>query len=105
MKIMMVALSVAGLLTAAEAPQSFIGVITDTMCGAKHDMMKGTPEDECVKMCVKGSSEYALYDGKDVWKLSDQKKASQFPAKKVVVTGTVNADEKAIKVVSIEPVK
>jgi hypothetical protein len=56
-------------------------------------------------MCVKGSSEYALYDGKDVWKLSDQKKASQFPAKKVVVAGTVNADEKAIKVVSIEPVK
>jgi hypothetical protein len=105
MKIMVVALSLARLLLAAEAPQSFTGVITDTMCGAKHDMMKGTPDDECVKMCVKGSSQYALYDGKDVWKLSDQKKASQFPAEKVLVTGTVSPDEKAIKVVSIERVK
>lgn len=65
-------------------------------------MMKGSPDDQCVKMCVKGSSDYTLYDGKEVWKLSDQKKAAKFPAKKVTVTGRANASAKTIKVVSIE---
>ncbi|MGI8958628.1 MAG: hypothetical protein ACR2IV_02485 [Bryobacteraceae bacterium] len=105
MRTLVIAFSFAGMLMAADPPQSFTGVITDTMCGAKHDMMKGSPDDECVKVCVKGSSDYALYDGKDVWKLNDQTKASQFPAKKVIVTGTPNSSTKTIKVVSIEPVK
>lgn len=101
MKKIAIAFGFAALLS-AEAPQSFTGVITDTMCGAKHEMMKGSPDDQCVKMCAKGSSEYALYDGKEIWKLSDQKKAGHFPAKKVIVTGTVNASTKTIKVVSME---
>ncbi len=79
MKTMAIVLGLAVVLT-ADAPQSFTGVITDTMCGARHGMMKGTPDGQCVKMCAKGSSEYALYDGKQIWKLSDQKKAAQFPA-------------------------
>jgi hypothetical protein len=73
MRTMAIALCLAVLLS-ADAPQSFTGVITDTMCGARHGMMKGTPDDRCVKMCAKGWSEYALYDGKQIWKLSDQKK-------------------------------
>ena len=101
MKYAVIALSFATLL-AADAPQSFTGVITDTMCGAKHEMMKGAPDDQCVNMCAKGSSDYALYDGKDIWKLSDQKKAARFPARKVIVRGTANASTKTINVVSIE---
>jgi hypothetical protein len=102
MKIIAITLSLAGLLMAADAPRSFTGVVTDSMCGAKHDMMKGTPDDQCVKMCVKGSGDYALYDGKEIRKLSDQKKAAQFPAKKVTVTGIADASTKAIKVASIQ---
>src|ERR1700719_3822825 len=44
----------------ADSPSTFTGVITDTMCGAKHSMVKDQPDDQCIKMCTKGSSDYAL---------------------------------------------
>lgn len=86
----------------AAAPETFTGTITDTMCGAKHGMMKDQPDDQCIRVCVKGSSEYALYDGSNVWKLSDQKTPAKFAAAKVVVTGTADPKTKTIKVTSIE---
>jgi hypothetical protein len=86
----------------ADSSQTFTGVITDTMCGAKHNMMKGQPDDQCVRMCVKGAREYALYDGKIVWKLSDQKTPAKFAGGKVTVTGTANEKTMTIKIGSIE---
>lgn len=91
-----------GLLTAAGTVQTFTGVITDTMCGPKHTMMKGQPDDECIRACVKGSAEFALYDGQNVWKLSDQKAAAKFAAKKVKVTGMADRKTLTIKVASFE---
>lgn len=82
--------------------ETFTGVVTDTMCGAKHTMMKDQPDDKCVKMCVKGSSNYALYDGQNIFKLSDQSKPAKFAAQKVKVTGTLDPKTKTIKVSSIE---
>lgn len=92
-------LALAGLASGAE---TFTGVITDTMCGAKHTMMKNQPDDQCVKMCIKGSSEYALFDGKNVMKLSDQKTPGRFAALRVKVTGTYDEKSKRIKVASME---
>ncbi len=86
------------------AAETFTGVITDTMCGAKpHTMMKGHTEPECVKMCIKGPYVYALFDGATVMKLSDQKTPAQYAARKVRVTGTYDEKSKTIKVASIEP--
>jgi hypothetical protein len=97
-------LSLAVFLMSAAAAETFTGVITDTMCGAKpHTMMKGHTDPECVKMCVKGPYAYALVDGTSVIKLSDQKVAAQYAAQKVNVTGTYDEKTKTIKVVSIEP--
>jgi len=91
-------------LAAANQPQTFTGVITDTMCGKKHDMMPGQPDDKCIAMCVKGSSsQYALYDGKEVLKLSDQKSPAKFGAQRVKVTGILDEKTQTIKVSSIEP--
>jgi hypothetical protein len=84
--------------------ETFTGVITDTMCGAKHTMMKDQPDDKCIRMCVKGSSEYALFDGQNIFKLSDQTKPAKFPAQKVKVTGTLDPKTKTIKISSIEPI-
>ena len=83
--------------------ETFTGVITDTMCGANHNMMKGHPADQCVKMCSKGQYSYALYDGSNVFKLSDQKTPAKFAAQKVKVTGTLDQKNNTIKVSSIEP--
>lgn len=87
---------------AAAATQTVTGVITDSMCGATHAMMKGHADADCVRMCVKGSGEYALYDGKSTWKLSDQKTPASFAAKRVKVTGTVEKNSMKIKVAKIE---
>src|SRR5260370_42304559 len=103
MKTIYMFLTMAVALSAAGTTQTFTGVITDTMCGAKHGMTKGQPDDECIKMCTKGSSEYALFDGKTVLKLSDQKLAAKYPAKLVTVTGTLDEKSRTIKVASLQP--
>src|SRR5277367_709677 len=90
--------------TAIVHAETFTGVITDTMCGAKHTMMKNQPDDRCVKACTKGSSEYALFDGNAVLKLDNQKTSAKFPAQRVRVIGTLEEKSKTIKVTSIEPV-
>ena len=78
------------------------GVVTDTMCGAKHTMMKDQPDDKCVKMCVKGSSNYALYDGQNIFKLSDQSKPAKFAGSKLKSDRHAGPEAKTIKVSSIE---
>ncbi len=86
----------------AAADRTFTGVITDTMCGKSHEMMGNQPADKCVAMCVKGSSQYALYDGKTVYALSDQKSAARFAGKPVKITGSLNDKSRTIKVTTIE---
>lgn len=102
MQRLLLILTLNALLTAATTPRTITGVITDTMCGAKHNMTKGQPDDECARLCVKGAREFALYDGKTLWKLSDQKTPARFAAKQVKVTGTVDPKTNTIKVTSIE---
>ena len=46
-------LFIAGALAAGAATQTLTGVITDTMCGKDHTMMKVTPDSKCVLACVK----------------------------------------------------
>lgn len=90
------------ILLALALAETFTGTITDTMCGAKHTMMKDQPDDKCVRMCVKGSSEFALNDGANIFKLSDQSKPAKFAAQRVKVTGTLDPKTKTIKVTAIE---
>ena len=104
MKTICLAFAFVTVLTGLGASETFTGVITDTMCGPKHGMMKNQPDDRCVRMCVKGSSEYALFDGNNVLKLSDQRKPAKFAAQHVKITGTYDAKKKTIKVTSIESV-
>lgn len=102
MKRFILVLFTLGAAFAANEPKSVTGIITDTMCGAKHAMVKGQPDDECIRHCVQGSREYALYDGTHSWRLSDQKTPARFAAKHVKVTGIVNEKLFSIKVSSIE---
>ena len=95
------ALLIAGAIAAGAASQTFTGVITDSMCGKDHAMMKVTPDSKCVLECVKSGSKYALYDGKNVYVLSDQKTPEKFAGKKVIVTGSLDAKTNTIQVDSI----
>jgi len=92
------------LLAAGQTRQTLAGIITDSECGtADHSQMRMGPTDaECVEACIgEHGASYVLYDGKNVYALSDQKTAAKFAAKKVRVTGTLDAKLKTIHVDSI----
>lgn len=100
MKRLILTISLAGALMGA-TPETYTGVITDTVCGSQHNM-KGHSDADCAKMCAKASGQYALFDGQNVFKLSDQKTPAKVAAQKVKVTGTLDPKTNTIKVVSIE---
>jgi len=94
----------AGLGPAQGNKRTFAGTITDGMCAAAdHSQMRMGPNDaECTIGCVDAHGAlFVLYDGKDVYTLSDQKAPEKFAGKKVSVTGTLNASARTIQVDSI----
>jgi hypothetical protein len=97
------ALASATLMCAAD----FTGVITDDMCDkADHKSMSSGPDAKCVTDCIKGmGGKYVLYDGKSSYILSDQKTPEKFAAKRVTVSGTLDAKTKTIKVDKITAAK
>ena len=92
---------------AAPASQTFTGIITDDLCGnADHKAMNVGVDEKCVNECVKGmNAKYVLFDGNETYMLSDQKRPAVFAAKKVTVTGILDAKTKIIKVQKIVAAK
>src|SRR5262245_22477381 len=92
---------------AADTPKTYIGTVTDSMCVMNHKMMSITPDSKCARECVNKSKEvkYVLHDGKNTYKLSDQKTPEQFSAQKVKITGTLFPKTGVIKVDKIEAMK
>lgn len=90
----------------AQEHQSYVGVITDTMCGANHAAMNIKPDAKCVRECVKDGKtfQYALLVGKEVYKLSDQETPAKYAAEKVRVTGVLYTKTRILKVERIESV-
>ena len=80
--------------------KTFVGNISDSMCGLKHMMPGG--DKACTLECVKGGSKYVLADpasGK-VYELSDQTKPAEFAGQKVDVTGALKG-----KVITVDSIK
>ena len=89
---------------AAGPAQTFTGVITDSMCGKSHKAMGVTPDSQCVRDCVRADPsryKYSLYDGKNVYILSDQQTPARFAAQKVTVKGVLDQNTNTIRVDSI----
>jgi len=108
-RVLLIGLAAASLSAAQAAKtQTFVGTITDSMCEkADHSRMQMGPTDaDCVKACVAAhGATYVLWDGKNVYELSDQKTPEQFAAKKVTVTGTLDPKTKKITVRSMTAAK
>jgi hypothetical protein len=103
-KPLLAALLVVVAVSAGQRPQTFIGVITDSECAIRgHASMRMGPTDaECTRLCVTAhDASYVLYDGKDVYVLSDQETPERFAAQKVRVVGTLDAKTKTIQVESM----
>ena len=104
MKPMIFSLFIIATLAAAQGKQMFTGAITDSMCAeADHSRMRMGPTDaECTIACVSArGAMYVLYDGKEVYTLSDQQTPEKFAGKKVTVTGALDARTRTIQVDSI----
>jgi hypothetical protein len=66
----------------------------------------GPTDAECTIACIGAhGAAYVLYDGREVYTLSDQRTPEQFAAKRVRVTGTLDARTKTIQVESIRAAK
>lgn len=98
-------LAVASLSPVQQRPQTFTGVVTDEMCaGVGHASMRMDPSDaECARLCVVSHGAlWVLESGKDIYILSDQTAPERLAAKRVRVTGTLDARTKTLTVRSIE---
>jgi hypothetical protein len=82
------------------------GHVTDDMCGAEH-MMEGMNSKECADECVKMGAAYALFvpADKKMYLADDAEKLEPFAGEEVVVTGSVSADGKTVKVSTIAKAK
>ena len=108
MKPLIFSLLVVAALAAAQGKQKFTGAITDSMCAtADHSRMRmGSTDAECTIACISAhGATYVLYDGKEVYTLSDQQTPEKFAGKKVTVTGTLDARTRTIQVDSITTAK
>ncbi len=86
------------------ADQTFTGTVSDTMCGAKHTMMPGKPDSECVRACVKAGSDYALVVGNKVYTLKgDKAQIDKFAGQPATVSGTLTGN--TIQATSISAAK
>ena len=104
MKHLIVFLLAVAALSAPQGKQTFTGTITDDECPrADHTRMRMGPTDAaCVRACIRDhSSSYVLYDGKDIYALSDQQAPEKFAGQKVTVVGALDAKTKTIQVDSI----
>jgi len=93
--------------SAADSVRQYTGVITDTMCAAKH-AMGITPDSKCVRDCVKADSKkwkYALLVGNDVYVLSDQQTPEKYAGQRVKVTGSLFEKTKILRADKIEAVR
>jgi hypothetical protein len=91
-------------LSGTRAAETFTGVITDSMCatGDHAGMQMGPTDADCTAACIDAhGASYVLFDGRNVYELSDQRTPVTFAAQRVQVTGTLDARTRRIAVESI----
>ena len=91
-------------LTTMQGAGTFAGTITDDTCGSAGpaSMQMGPNDAECAVACIGAhGGRYVLYDGKNVYGLTDQRAPEALAGRKVKVVGTLDEKTKTIVVESI----
>ena len=94
-------LGAATMLGQTSGPQKTLtGVVSDSMCGVNH-MAKNIAPADCLRMCVKKGTKYALAVGKDVYTLEgDEAELDKYAAQKVLLKGTVKGQMMTVESVT-----
>ena len=80
---------------------SYVGVVSDSMCGLKHSHASAAAA-HCVASCVKNhGSKYVLVMHGKVYKVSPQSDFAKYPGQMVRVMGTMHGS--SIHVTSVHP--
>jgi len=87
---------------AAGKRQTLTGVVSDSMCGAKHQMPDAAA---CTRACISHGAKYALVVGEKVYTLETSDKTAldklnDFAGAKAKVTGEVDGTTIAVKSVA-----
>ncbi len=90
-------------ISALAADKTMTGKVSDSMCGAKHQM--ASDDASCTRACVKQGSKYALVVGDKVYTLETSDKAAldklnDLAGAAAKVTGDVKGDTIAVKSVA-----
>jgi len=102
--LLVAALLVVAALSAAAAPKTFTGIISDDICvrGDHSHMRMGPTDAECAIACVSAhDAAYVLYDGKNYYKLIGRQALEKFAGHKVKVTGELDENTQTIRMDSI----
>jgi hypothetical protein len=102
--LLVAALLVVAALSAAAAPKTFTGIISDDICvrGDHSHMRMGPTDAECAIACVSAhDAAYVLYDGKNYYKLIGRQALEKFAGHKVKVTGELDEKTQTIRMDSI----
>ena len=72
---------------------SFIGVVTDSLCGPKHQTASNYTAAECTQLCIKKGGKYVLVNGDKVYTLAgDAAYLSQMAGLRLRVWGKLNGN-------------
>src|ERR1700693_2579770 len=83
--------------------KTLTGVVSDSMCGVNH-MAKNMDPADCLRMCVKKGTKYALVVGKDVYTLEGHEAdLDKYAAQKVSLKCTMKGQ--TLTVQSVAPAK
>jgi len=88
---------------AADKQQTLTGTVSDSMCGAKHQMPGSAAA--CTRACIGHGAKYALVVGSKVYTLEggDQAALDKLAGEKATVKGTVSGD--TVNVMSVSAAK
>lgn len=86
---------------AVASEHTFTGILTDSHCGARHQMGSSKSPGECARMCVRNGSQYVLVDGEKKFQLQGNAVTLNYLAgQRVSVEGSL--DGATINVSSID---
>ena len=88
------------------AEQTWVGEISDSACGMKHESgvenVPPPPANECVANCIRGGSKYVIVASDKVFQIANQNAAglATLAGSKVKITGELKGD--AVTISKIE---
>ncbi len=86
-----------------DSQQKFSGMVTDELCGARHNKYPGKTASECAKLCAVSGAKYVLLDKDNVYILAGKDLAlDKLAGRRAIVTGKLQGNSIVVSSVAAE---